>query len=90
MTPHRRGSLPVRTTTDGSSRRHTGELFTYHATVRDNPAAACPRVAVPRASAEANMHDVWSVNTDFEYHEKQRVVPEVAADTGVQPLAVAS
>lgn len=36
------------------------------------------------------MHDVWSVNTDFEYHEKQRVVPEVAADTGVQPLAVAS
>jgi protoporphyrinogen oxidase len=24
-------------------------------------------------------HDVWSVNTDFEYHEEQRVVPDAVA-----------
>lgn len=35
-------------------------------------------------------HDVWRVNTDFEYHEEQRVGPEVAAGAGAQPLAVAS
>ena len=24
-------------------------------------------------------HDIWSVNTDFEYHEEQRVEPSAAA-----------
>jgi protoporphyrinogen oxidase len=28
-------------------------------------------------------HDVWAVNTDFEYHEEQRVNPDVKADVGV-------
>ena len=28
-------------------------------------------------------HDVWEVNTDFEYHEEQRVNPDVKADVGV-------
>jgi len=26
-------------------------------------------------------HDVWAVNTDFEYHEEQRVSPDAKADT---------
>ena len=26
-------------------------------------------------------HDVWAVNTDFEYHEEQRVVPDAASGT---------
>jgi len=28
-------------------------------------------------------HDVWAVNTDFEYHEEQRVSPDVKSDVGV-------
>jgi protoporphyrinogen oxidase len=27
-------------------------------------------------------HDVWAVNTDFEYHEEQRVDPDAKAETG--------
>jgi protoporphyrinogen oxidase len=34
-------------------------------------------------------HDVWGVNTDFEYHEEQRIVPDAATDTGDAPLAIA-
>ena len=28
-------------------------------------------------------HDVWAVNTDFEYHEEQRVNPDAKSDAGV-------
>ena len=28
-------------------------------------------------------HDVWAVNTDFEYHEEQRVEPDAKSDVGV-------
>jgi len=27
-------------------------------------------------------HDIWAVNTDFEYHEEQRVDPERAPAAG--------
>jgi len=27
-------------------------------------------------------HDVWAVNTDFEYHEEQKVDPEAAPEAG--------
>ena len=27
---------------------------------------------------EGASHDLWAVNTDFEYHEEQRLVPEIA------------
>jgi protoporphyrinogen oxidase len=34
-------------------------------------------------------HDVWSVNTDFEYHEEQRVVPDNADAAGADPVVAA-
>lgn len=35
-------------------------------------------------------HDVWSVNTDFEYHEEQRLEPAPTAHVGVERVAIAS
>ena len=29
-------------------------------------------------------HDIWEVNTDFEYHEEQRLEPEMPSDTGAR------
>jgi protoporphyrinogen oxidase len=34
-------------------------------------------------------HDVWSVNTDFEYHEEQRVTPEAEAEAASKVRASA-
>jgi hypothetical protein len=30
-------------------------------------------------------HDVWAVNTDFEYHEEQRVTPPTLTPAGPAP-----
>lgn len=35
-------------------------------------------------------HDVWSVNTDFEYLEEQRILPAAAANAGTEAIAFAN